>query len=121
MGGRPLCRRPEEAALRERALLLGGTPGEVHEAAHQTSPSFLLKALSCLFSTVGKSSERASYSTFGRDTGMPGLNQVTIKCFEIFCFIYWLSCRERETGKEKERGIALQEVLGASAVLRNLC
>ncbi|XP_035750213.1 transcription factor E2-alpha isoform X10 [Egretta garzetta] len=24
---------------------------------------------------VGKSSERASYSTFGRDTGMPGLNQ----------------------------------------------
>ncbi|XP_042650075.1 transcription factor E2-alpha isoform X22 [Tyto alba] len=26
---------------------------------------------------VGKSSERASYSTFGRDTGMPGLNQVT--------------------------------------------
>ncbi|XP_033375996.1 transcription factor E2-alpha isoform X8 [Parus major] len=25
---------------------------------------------------VGKSSERASYSTFGRDTGMPGLNQV---------------------------------------------
>ncbi|XP_061211975.1 transcription factor E2-alpha isoform X15 [Neopsephotus bourkii] len=25
---------------------------------------------------VGKSSERTSYSTFGRDTGMPGLNQV---------------------------------------------
>ncbi|XP_071655782.1 transcription factor E2-alpha isoform X14 [Patagioenas fasciata] len=25
---------------------------------------------------VGKSSERASYSTFGRETGMPGLNQV---------------------------------------------
>ncbi|KAM6040112.1 transcription factor E2-alpha isoform 10-T10 [Theristicus caerulescens] len=25
---------------------------------------------------VGKSSERASYSTFGRDAGMPGLNQV---------------------------------------------
>ncbi|XP_074933000.1 transcription factor E2-alpha isoform X19 [Phalacrocorax aristotelis] len=26
---------------------------------------------------VGKSSERASYSTFGRDTGMPGLNQTS--------------------------------------------
>ncbi|NWV50708.1 TFE2 factor, partial [Daphoenositta chrysoptera] len=31
----------------------------------------------CFFSSpsAGKSSERASYSTFGRDTGMPGLNQ----------------------------------------------
>lgn len=46
----------------------------------------------CFFSSpsAGKSSERASYSTFGRDTGMPGLNQVMIKCSEIFCFIYWL-------------------------------
>lgn len=40
--------------------------------------------------SAGKSSERASYSTFGRDTGMPGLNQVMIKCSEIFCFLYWL-------------------------------
>ncbi|XP_039942845.1 transcription factor E2-alpha isoform X6 [Hirundo rustica] len=34
-----------------------------------SSPPFLGAGL------VGKSSERASYSTFGRDTGMPGLNQ----------------------------------------------
>lgn len=32
----------------------------------------------CLFSTVGKSGERASYSTFGRDAGMPGLSQVRV-------------------------------------------
>lgn len=71
-----------------------GRPGRVgaRGCICKTSPSLLHTTVSFLFSTVGKSSERASYSTFGRDTGMPGLNQVTIKCIEIFCFIYWLSC-----------------------------
>ncbi|NXH08944.1 TFE2 factor, partial [Loxia leucoptera] len=32
-------------------------------------------AVPCAGPAPGKSSERASYSTFGRDTGMPGLNQ----------------------------------------------
>lgn len=81
-GRRKLC---YESGLRT----LGG---RVWGGARKTSPSLLHKTLSFLSSTVGKSSERASYSTFGRDTGMPGLNQVTIKCIEIFCFIYWLSC-----------------------------
>ena len=58
--------------------------GRVCRGARETSPFSLHKTLSFLFSTLGKSSERASYSTFGRDTGMPGLNQVTIKGIEIF-------------------------------------
>ncbi|XP_023798700.1 transcription factor E2-alpha isoform X8 [Cyanistes caeruleus] len=48
-----------------------------HYGEHRELPSHNSISSSAFLGAglVGKSSERASYSTFGRDTGMPGLNQ----------------------------------------------